>query len=285
MKYGVVDIGSNSVRLMINKDGKTLYKLVKITRLAEGMGDEKILKAQSVDRTVSAVSFFKEKAHQENVDELFVFATAAVRMAKNKDYFVSELKKVTNLCVDVISGEDEAYFGGLGVLKGADGGVVDIGGASAEISVFNGDLQVYSKSLNIGVVKVKDVCGQDQEKAREFILEKISGYGLVPNAKFFGIGGTATSLASLALELDPYDPEKIDGYELSIEKIKQLSDLLYGLKIEDRAKLKGLQPERAEVIAGGALLMYEILNKLQAKSIVVSEGDNLEGYLINKGLI
>ena len=92
MKYGVIDIGSNSVRLMINQDGKTLYKLVKITRLAEGMGDERILKAQSVDRTVSAVSFFKEKAHQEKVAKLFVFATAAVRMAVNKDYFISELK-------------------------------------------------------------------------------------------------------------------------------------------------------------------------------------------------
>ena len=116
MKYAVIDIGSNSVRLMINVDGQTLYKLVETTRLAEGMGSEKLLKAQAVDRTVSAVSFFVKKAKEERANKVYVFGTAAVRNAVNCHQFTKAIKDATGQDVDVISGEMEALIGRIGAI-------------------------------------------------------------------------------------------------------------------------------------------------------------------------
>jgi len=282
MKFGVIDIGSNSVRLMINENGKTLYKLVEITALAEGMGVEKILKEQAVDRTVSTVSFFVTHAKSENVDEILIYATAAVRYASNKDYFVNRIKKATGIDLDVISGELEGYIGRLGALSYNDGGIIDVGGASAEITAVKNGSEIYSKSLDIGVVKIKDACAQDKEKALDFITEKIKEYGDIPKVEYYGIGGTATSIASLMQELEPYDPKKVDGFVIKIEELEKWVNKLYSLGLEEKRQLKGLQPKRAEVISGGALLLYKILKKIGVNRLIVSEKDNLEGYLTYK---
>ena len=87
MKYAVIDIGSNSVRLMISSESLTLYKLVKTTRLAEGMLDNNMLTVEAIKRTVSAVSFFVDRAKEESVENIYIFATAATRKAKNRDEF------------------------------------------------------------------------------------------------------------------------------------------------------------------------------------------------------
>ncbi len=279
MKYGVIDIGSNSVRLMINVDGKTLYKLVNTTRLAEGMTGEKLLKTSAVDRTVSAVSFFIERANAEKVDKIYIFATAAVRSAKNSRDFVRAIKEATGFDVDVISGEKEALIGRIGAIGNNDGGIIDVGGASTEVlAVLNGDT-VYSKSLYLGAVKIKDVCGQERSLAEVLINESISEYGQIPKANYYGIGGTATSIASMLLELEPYDPEKVNGFKFDESQLSSLVDKLYSLSIEQRKNLKGLQPARAEVIAGGALLLLRIMKKIGITNLTVSESDNLEGYL------
>ncbi len=279
MKYGVIDIGSNSVRLMINENGKTLYKLVNTTRLAEGMGGERILKAQSVDRTVSAVCFFIEKTKFEKVDKTYIFATAAVRTAKNSIEFTKAVKDATGYEVDVISGEMEALIGRIGAIGSSDGGIIDVGGASTEVTAVIDGEQAYSKSLDLGAVRIKDVCGQDKSLAQKFIDGKISEYGFIPKTLYRGIGGTATSIASMLLELDPYDPLKVDGYEVSVSMLEGLTDKLYSMTVEERKNLKGLQPARAEVIAGGALLLLSVMKKIEIESIIVSESDNLEGYL------
>jgi len=282
MKFGVIDIGSNSVRLMINENGKTLYKLVEITALAEGMGEEKILQEQAVDRTVSTVSFFVEHAKSEKVDEILIYATAAVRYANNKDYFIQRIKSATCIDLDVISGELEGYIGRLGALSYNDGGIIDVGGASAEITAVKNGVEIYSKSLDIGVVKIKDACGQSREKALDYITEKIKEYGDIPKVEYYGIGGTATSIASLMQELEPYDPNKVDGFIIELKDLEKWIEKLYSLSIEGKRQLKGLQPKRAEVISGGVLLLYKILKKIGVNRLIVSEKDNLEGYLTYK---
>ncbi len=279
MKYAVIDIGSNSVRLMININGKTLYKLVQTTRLAENMGSERILKAQSVDRTVSAVSFFVDKAKFEQVDELYIFATAAVRTANNSQIFVKAIKDFTGYDVDVISGEKEALIGRIGAIGNSDGGIIDVGGASSEVTAVIDGEQVYSKSLELGAVKIKDACGQDKGLAQALISEKIKDYNEIPKAEYRGIGGTATSIAGILLELEPYDPLRVDGFRLEVLELEKLVYKLYSMTVEERKLLKGLQPARAEVIAGGALLLLNIIKKIGVSSILISESDNLEGYL------
>ena len=282
MKYGVIDIGSNSVRLMLSDGVNTLNKCVKTTRLAEGMGLEKIIKPEPMERTAQAVSTFYDYALKQKAGKIYVFATAAVRQAINGLEFVERVKSMCGIDVDVVLGDMEARIGLVGALNGKDGGIIDVGGASSEVTVSNCNKEIYGKSITIGAVAIKDVCGQDLELAKEMILNKIQEFGNIPFAEFYAIGGTATSLAAIVQELEPYDPKKTDGFVLDIDVLKALTEKLYKLPVKERKKLKGLQPERAEVIAGGAYLLYAIANKIGLDKIIVSEKDNLEGYLMLK---
>ncbi len=282
MKYGVIDIGSNSVRLMLSDGVNTLNKYVKTTRLAEGMGLEKIIKPEPMERTAQAVSTFYDYALKQKVGKIYAFATAAVRQAINGLEFVERVKSMCGIDVDVVSGDMEARIGLVGALNGKDGGIIDVGGASSEVTVSNCNKEIYGKSITIGAVAIKDACGQDLALAKEMILNKIQEFGNIPFAEFYAIGGTATSLAAIVQELEPYDPKKTDGFVLDIDVLKALSEKLYKLPVKERKKLKGLQPERAEVIAGGAYLLYAIANKIGLDKIIVSEKDNLEGYLMLK---
>ncbi len=279
MKYGVIDVGSNSVRLMLSDGKETLYKTVKTTQLAEKLVENNVLLPEAIERTVEAVSFFNQKAKSEGADKVCVFATAGVRQALNGSEFVRRVKDVCGLNVDVVSGEKEAFFGLTGALNGCDGGVLDVGGASTElITMENGEIS-FSKSVVIGAVRVKDACGQDRLLAEKFILEKIKEFGVFPKTQLVAIGGTATSIASLMQELDPYDPSKVDGYVVSLHNLLKLIDKLFSLNVKERKKLKGLQPERAEIIAGGCLIVYLMAKAVGVNEITISEKDNLEGYL------
>ena len=282
MKYGVIDIGSNSVRLMISVDGHTLRKDVLTTRLAEKMGPEKVLQENAIERTASAVSFFVDKARLEKVDEVLIFATAAVRQAVNKQVFLDKVNCLTGLLVDVIEGQEEAKLGFLGALNGRDGGIIDVGGASSEVLIVKNGKIIYSKSIDVGAVKIYNECGQDKTKILNFVKNAVLEYGNIPYAEFYGIGGTATSIASIDLKMAVYDPKKVQGHKLSISQIKDMRDMLLDMSVEEKRLLIGLQPQRAEVIGGGVALIYEILKIAKCKYLYISEMDNLEGYLMKK---
>lgn len=279
--YGVIDVGSNSVRLMLSDGCKTLSKTVKTTRLAQGMVDG-VLQADAIERTANAVSFFYKKAKTDGANEIYVFATAAVRSANNGHSFVRRVKDLCGADVDVVSGEDEAVLGYKGALGNNDGGVIDVGGASTEIIICKNQTKIYGKSIYLGAVKTTDECGQDFDCAKAYVKQKINEFGIVPKSNFYTVGGTATSIAAMLLELEQYDAEKVNGYEITIDNLTKLTEKLYAMTVEERRLIKGLQPDRAEVIANGALILLEITKKFDIDVIKVSESDNLEGYLMIK---
>jgi len=279
MKVCVIDVGSNSVRIMFSENGLTIKKNNIVTRLGKGVNDYPFLLTSSMEKTVDAIKLFHAQAKEYGAEKVYIFATAAVRSAQNKQEFIDLVKKETGLTVDVISGEQEAKLGLLGALNGKNGGIIDVGGASSEVTVAIADKILYSYSLNLGSVRILDACGQDKERIKNLCKKAVQEYGQVPMANFYGIGGTATTLASIAQELEPYDPTKVHGYILTKEKVFSLAESLNAKTVEERKKVKGLQPERAEVISGGAYLIYYIMDYLNIESITVSESDNLEGYL------
>ena len=285
MKWGIIDIGSNSVRLLVVDGAKTLLKTNKITRLSENMGDELTLKTEMVDRTVCAVSFFVNTAKKMGVENIKIFATAAVRKAKNKQFFIDKIKSETGYDLDVVSGELEAKLGVLGALKNDDGAVIDIGGASTEIAIkTNGEIS-YLKSIDIGAVNTTEKGSNLLEKTLEFISEKINDFGDIKLSNLVGIGGTITSLASISLKLEVYDAEKVNGYALSYSEIERLNNMLFNMSIEERESLIGLQKERANIIASGSAILLCVMKKFNVKNITISESDNLEGYSIYKGIL
>ena len=287
MKISAIDVGSNSVRLMVMADGKTLYKQLDTTRLAEGLAGSGVLKPEAIERTARAVQIFAAAAELNGAGTPYVFATAAVRSSKNGADFVARVKALTGIDVDVLSGEEEAACGILGALRGHDGGIIDLGGASTEITLQQGGKTLYSKSVNIGTVRLFDMAGQDRSALQAAIDNSLNGYGSLSldGKDIYGIGGTATSLAALYHELEKYDPKVVEGTVLTREWLCAEAEKLLSLTVEERRALRGMEPRRADVIAGGCLLMYSILNRFNADRITVSESDNLEGYVLLKGLV
>ena len=159
--YAIIDIGSNSVRLMTMADGKVFYKVLITTRLGEGLASSNLLKAESIERTARAVETLQKKAKDEGAKNVYAFATAAVRSAKNCKDFVQRVDELCALKVDVVSGEMEAELGAKGAVGKRDGALIDIGGASTELIVQKAGAIVYKKSIDVGAVRLKDLCGRD----------------------------------------------------------------------------------------------------------------------------
>lgn len=282
MNYGVIDIGSNSVRLLVQKNGLTTFKTAIITKLAEGMNDSRVLTNKSIERTANAVLFLYNKAIEERLDFIYIFATAAVRTSSNKDVFIDKIKKLTGIEIDVVSGELEGKLGHLGVFNGRDGGIIDIGGASSEITVYSNGKLIYSKSLPIGAVNLTNKFGQDGAKIQSYVKYLVKEYGVVPKTEFKTIGGTACNVCSVFLKLKEFDSKLVDNYIINKDRLVSLCDKLKTTNVEERENIVGLQKQRAVNFLSGTIILSEIMHYLGIDSVSHSEKDNLEGYLIYK---
>ena len=283
MKISAIDIGSNSVRLALVSDGKTLYKRIRTTRLGEGLSFSGSMKDEAIERTALAVADFVNRAKAEKTDKLYAFATAAVRSASNKAQFLARVKQLCGLEIDVISGETEAKIGILGALGNNDGGIIDVGGASTEVTFRAGGRTVYSKSVNVGTVRLFDLAARNKQQLLRIISEKIEEYGefSAENVNMRAIGGTATRLAAIKHNLLQYTPEVTDGTNFTVGELEKYADGLLSTPVEI-IRANTICSASAEVIGGGCLLLAEIMKKLKIKSLTVSERDNLEGYIIYK---
>lgn len=281
MKYCVIDVGSNSVRLMTWADGTTLYKKVCTTRLGEGVAFEPVLREDAMDRTARAIAAFAEEARAEGAFP-HAFATAAVRSAKNGEDFCARVKNLCGVELDVVPGEEEAELALLGALGKADGSVVDIGGASTEVCTRRGGKRDYAISLNVGAVCLFDRCGDDEARLSAVIDEEISPLAAVLPPNTYAVGGTACALAALMQGLEPYDAARVNDFPMTAEAVEGLAHKLLQMPPSARAALKGMDPKRADIIAGGALLLSKLMKKLGLSVIYASDRDNLEGYLFKK---
>lgn len=285
-RFAVIDVGSNSVRLMLVADGKVLYKRLNTTRLGEGLAQAPYLKQEAAERSAIAVAQFAAQAKEDGAEEVFVFATAATRTAKNKEIFTDRVKELCDLSVDVIPGEEEAEIGMLGALGNNDGAIIDIGGASTEIVVKKDAKILYKKSIDIGVVRLKDLCGRDKVALEKVAAIEVEKFGAVPKETvFYGIGGTATTLAAQNLGLIEYASDKITGSIISLEEVAVLADKFASMSVEEIALLPCMPKGRADVVLGGAVLLTSLMRKLGISHITVSDRDNLEGYAIKRGLL
>lgn len=284
MKISAIDVGSNSVRLATFADGKTLYKRLATTRLGEGLAVTGKISLAAIERTAQAITRFLEQAKAENSIHIYIFATAAVRSASNRNDFLTRVKELCGIDIDVVSGQEEARLGILGALKGKDGGIIDVGGASTEVNLQRGGQTLYSHSTDIGTVRLHDMAGRDINKLEQAALAKIAEYGEFDASAFniYAIGGTATTLASVKHGLKVYDPSVTDGTVLYADEIYEMAQYILSLSVEEVRKISGMEPLRADVIGGGCLLTYLVMKHFNVDKITVSESDNLEGYVMLK---
>lgn len=284
--YGIIDIGSNSIRLM-KCDGENCDKEVITTRLAEGMANG-ILTNESIARSVSAIA---ELVNNFKGGAIYAYATEAVRSAVNKADFIERVRKACGIDIDVLSGENEAkcsYYGAMNGFPRLNGlsAVVDIGGASTEVVIGDGGKPVYAKSAPCGIVRVKDNCAEDDNRINKYLEEKLIAVhkNAVHADRLIGIGGTITSLAAMALELKVYDRDIVHGYTLERERITELKEVVKTTPIEKRINILGLNPSRTQTIYQGINILERVMNIVGADEVITSESDNLEGYALLKGI-
>ena len=281
---GIIDIGSNSVRLALSADGKTLYKRIKTTRLSEGLSLTGKLSPAAIERTAKAVANFKAEAERDGAEKVYAFATAAVRASENGSEFTQYCKQNYGIEIDVIDGNTEAQIALLGALGHGDGGIIDLGGASCEVTVREGGNIIYSKSVNVGAVRLLDICGRDRDKLEKYISEKLKEYGAIDAGKFsmYGVSGTATTLAAVKHNLKVYNPEIVHGTVLTVDEVGALADKFLNMTVKEIEALGEVVVWRADVIAGASLFLYRLMQYMNIQKMTVSENDNLEGYLIYK---
>ena len=286
MKAAVIDIGSNSVRLMLWADGKVLFKTLLTTRLGEGTAFSPVLKPDAIERTAEAVHQFSCRARDEGAEITLAYATEAVRSAKNGEAFLKRVKELSGLDVEVLEGGTEAELGLMGALGDLpDGGMIDVGGASTEVSFRQFGKLAFSKSIPLGAVRLFDLCHDDLSLLESAVKPHLIKFRDAPRGlTVFGVGGTATTIAALHLKLKTYSSAAVQGCRISAAQLEALTKILLALSPEERKALPGMDARRADIIAGGAFLLFRVLKSLEAGEIVVSDSDNLEGYLAYKGI-
>lgn len=298
MIKAAVDIGTNSTRLYIAETGREIKRLEKrtvITRLGKMVDKERILTREGIERTLAVLLDYREIARSYEAEDIIAIATSAVRDAANREEFISIVKERTGIEIRVISGEEEAELGFTGASSVVNEGykvVCDIGGGSTEL-IFGEKRKIYvSDSIDIGAVRITerflnaDVLGYEQiENARNFIRSSLSKTVAHiredgKNFALIGIGGTVTTLAAMDQGLMVYDIDRVHGYILDKERVDYLFEKLISISAEDRRNIPGLQPERADIIPAGALILKTLLEEFTSNFIIVSECDNLDGLMI-----
>lgn len=301
MKIGTIDIGTNSMRLLIadynNGKIENRKKYVNTTRIGQGVDKEGYIREEVLQRNINALEEFANICKVEECQAIYCMGTSALRDSKNGNVFVDRAKQKTNINVEIISGNEESNLGFMGVLEGLDTDeqilVIDIGGGSTEFIV--GDIEgiKFAKSENVGALRMTEkFLAKDPIDTNEFsnmskfiyseIKDTIDYIKSKQIKKIVGIGGTITSLSAMNQELEVYSMEKIHNSEVSIKNIKDILQNLKQMTLNDKKTLKGLQPKRADIITAGVEILNIIMENLEIEKIIVSEYDNLEGLMCHK---
>lgn len=299
MIKAVIDTGTNSTRLLVARvDGKKKYeeltRITTITRLGEGIADKKEILPHALRRTLEVISSYIEIAKKQGAEKIDIFGTQVLREAKNRNEVIDFIEKATGLKVNVLSGDEEAYYSFTGASSDLPEElnklVVDVGGGSTEIAVGR-EKPHFLTSLKIGCVRLKELYHLEnavtKEKAEEIVLkvkEEIKA-GLLSknfNDALTGVfvGGTATTIAAVSLNLTVYERRLVHLTRVGFQKIKEIAFTLSSLSLEERARFKVIEPARLEVISAGALILLALAEHFNLKEIIVSEKDILDGYLL-----
>jgi exopolyphosphatase/guanosine-5'-triphosphate,3'-diphosphate pyrophosphatase len=282
MRVGVVDLGTNSTRLLVAEvdDGRVeeVARHTQITRLGEGVDERRKLLPLPIARVRNVLADYRRELEELRAERVLAIGTSAIRDAENGEAFLGEVEWSYGFATRLLSGSDEAQLTRRGVANGRELGddtlVLDVGGGSTELITARD-----RKSLDVGSVRLTErhlhsdpPTDEELEAAARAVRDELPS--LEPDGAI-GVAGTITTLA--ALELGGYDPQRVHGYRLSREGVGAQLDRLASLPLAQRRELAGLEPERAPVIVAGAVIVREVLDRYGLAGLEVSERDILHG--------
>jgi exopolyphosphatase/guanosine-5'-triphosphate,3'-diphosphate pyrophosphatase len=302
MRVAVVDIGTNSTRLLIADvvDGRVTDELVRhsdITRLGAGVDVEGRLRGDAMQRVYSTLDGYRAEIDEHQARTAVAVLTSAVRDSANGEQFAHTVLERYRIQPHVLSGDQEAQLTFLGATSERDPGdltptlVVDIGGGSTEVVIGAGHRAGFHVSTQAGAVRqterhIHHDPPTDAELAevatdvRSILTAAVPARQRDAVRHAIAVAGTATSLAAIAQELEPYDHQRVHGYSLSADQCREILQRLAAMALPERREVAGLHPDRAPTIVAGAVILGEVLKLFELDQIEVSEHDILRGAAI-----
>lgn len=289
MNIAVIDIGTNTVLLLVAHidSAGTITPLVyeqRAPRLGKGVDAERNLRPESMQRVIKVLAEYKDIMSRHELEAVVVAGTSAIRDSHNRSEFAGLIKRELGFDLEVLSGDDEAYWTHRGGISGVPGirraTVVDIGGGSTEITT--GDAQNISHkiSLDMGSVRLTErffkhnpPIHPELEAAIAFVEDELArpkGFEFA-GSTLIGVAGTATSLAILDQGLKEFSIQAVTNYRLGLDNVYALFRTLRAMKAEDILNLSTVMQGRNDVIAAGALILREIMAHYKFKKMIVSE--------------
>ncbi|MDD2715967.1 MAG: hypothetical protein PHW04_08750 [Candidatus Wallbacteria bacterium] len=285
-KIAVIDFGSNSTRLLITKTDDIFHPLVElttVTRLSEGAFEDGILKMAPVARTLSVAGGYLEICRKQQA-QVRSFGTNILREAKNSGDFLEKAGKL-GLTVKILSGKDEAYFNYLAVKNffrdDLDSLAVDLGGGSMELIYWRGE-ECLLESKPVGCIRFLDDWESGRfDKIRKAVLSGLNQSRSTGSfTRLIGIGGTATTLASIDLSLPEFDQTKVQGHGIPRARLEKIYRNLSEMDLESRKKIPGMDPTRADALPCGALIILTLMEHFSSDLLLASHYDLMYGYAI-----
>ncbi|GAK56499.1 Ppx/GppA phosphatase [Candidatus Vecturithrix granuli] len=300
-KYAVIDIGTNSIKFHIAaKDAAGQWSVVldeaNISRLGEGLQATGNISPEAMERNVQVVAEMAARAREQGAVEIVAVGTMCLRTAHNAQEFVKRVKDACDVTVEILPGEEEARLAYLAIKSGIglDKGklvIFDTGGGSTEF-IFGQDERIEKRfSLNVGAVRYTEqilksnpVTPAELQQAMTAIEQDLAADLHIEGAvdALVGMGGTATNLSAVKHQLAKYDPDVIQGSTLELAEIERQIALYQSKTIEERKKIIGLQPKRADVILAGALIVKIIMQLTGASAFTVSDRGLRHGLIVDR---
>jgi exopolyphosphatase/guanosine-5'-triphosphate,3'-diphosphate pyrophosphatase len=297
VRVGVVDIGTNSTRLLVaDVEANRIAEVdrrTEVTRLGEGVDASGRLSEEARARVFAVLDEYGAAIAEHGCDVTTGVLTSAVRDAVNGEEFKEEVRRRYGLDANVIDGDTEARLTYLGATAERDPGegplvVIDIGGGSTEYVVGEGSEMTFHVSTQAGVVRQterhlhSDPPRHEElealaEEVRGIIVAEVPAEVREAVVAAVAVAGTATSCAAIDQELEPYDPARVHGYRLQAGALELMLARLADLDLEQRRRVKGLHPDRAPTIVAGVVILLEALRAFGLDEVEVSEHDILWG--------
>lgn len=291
-RVGVIDIGSNSIRLVVfdqlSRVPVPLFNERVICGLGKGLGRSGRLNPEGVELALTNLYRFTRLAEAMSVQTLDLLATAAVRDAENGREFVAQVEERCGYPVQVLGGDQEARLSALGVIAGmpqADGLMGDLGGGSLElVELAKGEIG-RTVTLPLGPLRLIDATGDDRAKAREEIARHCGQVAWLRELKgrsFFAVGGAWRALARVQMEQEDFPLHVIHGFTVARQKAESLAAVVGQQGRRSLARMTGVSRRRVEALPYAAMLLGGLLEVGQPKEVIFSSFGLREGFLYDR---
>ena len=302
-KIGIIDLGSNSARLVIVNlftDGHFMVidELKESVRLGQDMERDGFLKPARVAETIKTLKMFRKLCDASGVTRIIAVATEAVRRAKNQRSFLDEIQSSCGIKIRVLSAEEEAVFVYRGVINTMDvpkGIVLEIGGGSTKIVYYNRRNMLNYVTLPFGAVTLTGLFSgdglkpeQQAEKIEEFFTEQLKQVEWLkdvdPDVQMMGVGGSFRNLFKISKMVHKYPLDTVHNYKMQVEDFLPVYDMIKVLDLDKKKKIKGLSAERADILPAALAVIKSFINYLGVESFTFSGAGLREGLMFNQAL-